>query len=67
MAAVNRPRPEHIRALIDEADRVFRETESTTSDADHTMKQGSFWPERRKTHRRQSTESVRGSGRNDEK
>lgn len=55
-----RPKPERIRALIEEVDRVFRETESVTGGADQSMKQGQFWPERRKVTRFSQTEPGLG-------
>jgi hypothetical protein len=45
------PRPERIRALIAEVDRLCREAEHVMDHADQTMKRGAFWPERRKTVR----------------
>ena len=61
MPVPERPSPERIRALIEEADRVRRETESIADVADHAMKQGKFWPDRRKACRFPRSESGRGA------
>ena len=53
------PRPEQIRALIEQVDRLCREAEHVIGDADRTMKRDAFWPERRKSHRRSSYSPVR--------
>lgn len=45
------PRPDQIRALIEEVDRLCREAEHVMGDADRAMKRGAFWPDRRKSHR----------------
>jgi hypothetical protein len=45
------PRPEQIRALIEEVDRLCREAERVMDDADRAMKHGAFWPDRRKSRR----------------
>jgi hypothetical protein len=45
------PRPDRIRALIEEVDRLCHEAEHVLDDADQTMKREAFWPERRKAHR----------------
>jgi hypothetical protein len=42
--------PEQIRNLIEEVDRIRRETERVTSHVDLTMKRP-FWPDRRKSVR----------------
>jgi hypothetical protein len=55
---------ERIRALIEEVDRVCRESESVTSDIDQSMKRGAFYPERRKSPRYPSSESDWRSERN---
>jgi hypothetical protein len=43
-------RSERIQALIDEVDRVRRESERLTSHAERSLKTP-FWPERRRSHR----------------
>ena len=50
MAGDDRSRSERIRALIDEVDRVRRESERVTNSIDRTMKLP-FWPDRRRTPR----------------
>lgn len=54
------PRPERIRALIEQIDRVCRESEDVSGDADQTMKHGAFWPDRRKAHRPATWKQDRG-------
>jgi hypothetical protein len=44
------PRAERIRALIEEVERVRRESERMTSHAERSMKHP-FWPDRRRSHR----------------
>ena len=55
MASRDRPRPEQIRDLIEEVDRVRGESERMRGHADRAMK-SSFWPERRRTPRFPSEE-----------
>jgi hypothetical protein len=50
MAVADRSRSEQIRALIEEADRIRRESEKVRSHVDRSMKQP-FWPDRRRTVR----------------
>jgi hypothetical protein len=50
MASSDRSRSEQIRALIEEADRVRRESERVRSQLDRSMKQP-FWPDRRRSPR----------------
>ena len=47
MAGEDRSRSEEIRALLEEVDRVRRESEHVTSSADRAMKRA-FWPDRRR-------------------
>ena len=54
----DRPPSEQIRALIEEVDRLCRETEAVTNEVDRSMRRGAFWPERRKTARRDPSEVV---------
>jgi hypothetical protein len=56
MAGSDQPRSERIRAVIDEVDRVRREAESVAREVDQSLKQGAFWPDRRKVNRRSSPE-----------
>ena len=46
MASEDRSQSEQIRALLDEVDRVRRESEHVTSSADRAMKRA-FYPDRR--------------------
>jgi hypothetical protein len=48
---------DRIRALIEEVDRVCRESESVTSGIDESMKRSAFYPDRRKHPRFPSTGS----------
>jgi hypothetical protein len=48
--AGNDRRPERIRALIEEVDRVLRESERMTNHLESSMKHP-FWPERRRAVR----------------
>ena len=61
MAGSERQHPERIRALIEEVDRVFRETESVAHEVNHSMKRDPFWPERRKAVR-VPRDATRGRG-----
>lgn len=47
MAGEDRSQSEQIRALLDEVDRVRRESERVTSSADRAMKRA-FYPDRRR-------------------
>lgn len=47
MVGDDRTRSEQIRALLDEVDRVRRESEHLRSSANRAMKQ-TFWPDRRR-------------------
>jgi len=60
MSGKEAPRSERIRALIEEVDRVCRESEAITNDIDRAMKREAFWPERRKSHR--SSSEFHGGG-----
>ena len=51
MASRERPWSEQIRDLIEEVDRVRGESERMRGYADRTMKNSSFWPERRRAPR----------------
>lgn len=59
MSGSDRAHPDRIRALIEEVDRVCRESETVTSRIDESMKREAFWPDRRKSHRPRSAEYVR--------
>jgi hypothetical protein len=50
MSGNDRSRPDNIRALLEEADRVLKECERVTNRLDRSMKQP-FWPDRRRTPR----------------
>jgi hypothetical protein len=50
MSGQDRSRVEQLRALLEEIDRVRRESERVTSHLDRTLKQP-FWPDRRRTPR----------------
>jgi hypothetical protein len=50
MSGNDRSRSEQIRALIEEADRVLKESERVTRQLDRSLKEP-FWPERRQTPR----------------
>jgi hypothetical protein len=50
MTREDRARPEQIRALIEEVDRVRSESERMTSHVDRSMKHA-FWPDRRRSVR----------------
>jgi hypothetical protein len=47
MAGQDRSRPEQIRALLEEVDRVRRASERMTAHVDRSMKE-SIWPDRRR-------------------
>jgi hypothetical protein len=63
MPGPDRPRPDQIRALIEEVDRLCRETETVTNQIDQSLKRDAFWPDRRKKSRHASTESDRDTHR----
>jgi hypothetical protein len=50
MTREDRARPEQIRALIEEVDRVRSESEQVTTHVDRSMKHP-FWPDRRRSIR----------------
>ena len=56
------PRTDRIRALIDELDRVRRESERMTGHAEQSMKRP-YWPDRRRSLR---TPSPERPGHNDD-
>ena len=61
MSGMDRSRADHIRALLDEADRVRGESERVSGQIDRHMKQP-FWPERRRSVRLpESTPDDHGS------
>lgn len=64
MAAHDASRSDRIRDLIEEVDRVRRESEQVRSHVDKAMKQP-FWPERRRHARVPGSESHRHDGHND--
>jgi hypothetical protein len=57
----DRFRSEQIRALIEEVDRVRRESERMTSHVDRSMK-NAFWPDRRRSVRMPPTPDRKDRG-----
>ena len=53
-----RSRPDEIRALLDEVDRVCAEAEFETRRLHRALNKGAFWPERRQPPRRWGPDDV---------
>ena len=61
MATADPSWSDEIRGLLEEADRIRRESERVRSQLDRSMKQP-FWPERRRTVRVPPVDDTRGRG-----
>ena len=60
VVANDKPKPpEHIRALLDEADRVCAQAEVETRRLEKALQQPPFWPERRRPRRWSAAEYGR--------
>lgn len=61
MAGEDRSKPEQIRALIEEVDRVRRESERVNTQVDRAMRRP-FWPDRRRSVRGPDPSAPRNRG-----